>query len=96
MKFEEYNEIIFNRLFKMLDKEPSLHDWETEDRQRKEIITEKILESDRDERGCPEYCNDYCWPWAEWPDCKLGREFLTEEERRKEREKIERQADEDE
>ncbi len=35
MKFEEYNEIVFNRIFKILDKEPSLHDWEMEERQRR-------------------------------------------------------------
>jgi len=88
MKWEEYNEIIFSRLFKVLDKEPSLHDWETEEYERKRNIAERILESDRDERGCPEHCHDYCWPWAEWPDCKLGYKFLSSEEREEEKRRM--------
>jgi len=66
--------------------EPSLCDWEAEREAKRELIAERIIADEKNERGCPRGCPDFCWPWHEWPDCKLGHKFLTQRERQREQE----------
>jgi len=67
-------------------REPSLHDWEMEAKIRKSYIIERILESEKNDNGCPAHCGEICC-CGTWPDCSLGREFLSPSERDEERRK---------
>jgi hypothetical protein len=67
-----------------------------EEWERKRDIAEDLLVAELDERGCPIPCpykDDFCWPWRIWPECRLGREYLLESERREIKERRERYED---